>query len=59
MEGVRGAQRDPGEFRRVQNWIGPPGAEMEEATYVPPPPGEVPAALGALERYVHEDTVGT
>ena len=28
MEGVRGAQRDPGEFRRIQNWIGPPGAEV-------------------------------
>jgi Fic family protein len=56
MEGVRGAQRDPGEFRRVQNWIGPPGADIEEATYVPPPPGEIPATLGALERYVHEDT---
>jgi Fic family protein len=56
MEGVRGAQRDPGEFRRVQNWIGPPGADAEEATFVPPPPGEIPGALGALERYVHEDT---
>jgi Fic family protein len=56
MEGVRGAQRDPGEFRRVQNWIGPPGAEIGEATYLPPPPGEISGALGALERYVHEDT---
>jgi Fic family protein len=56
MEGVRGAQRDPGEFRRVQNWIGPPGADAGEATFVPPPPGEIPGALSALERYVHEDT---
>ena len=56
MEGVRGAQRDPGEFRRVQNWIGPPGAEAEEATFMPPPPGEIPGALSALERYVYEDT---
>jgi Fic family protein len=56
MEGVRGAQRDPGEFRRVQNWIGPPGADVGEAIYVPSPPGEIPEALGALERYVHEDT---
>jgi Fic family protein len=56
MEGVRGAQRDPGEFRRVQNWIGPPGADIGEATYVPPPPGEISAALGALEHYVHQDT---
>lgn len=56
MEGVRGAQRDPGEFRRIQNWIGPPGAGMEDATYVPPPLAEIPQALGALERYIHEDT---
>ena len=56
MEGVRGAQRDPGEFRRVQNWIGPPGAEIGEATHVPPPPGEISGALSALEHYVHEDT---
>ena len=56
MEGVRGVQRDPGDFRRIQNWIGPPGAEIGEATYVPPPPGEIPATLGALESYVYEDT---
>ena len=56
MEGVRGAQRDPGEFRRIQNWIGPPGAEVGEATFVPPPPMEISGALGALERYIHEQT---
>ncbi len=56
MEGARGAHRDPGEFRRIQNWIGPPGAEIGEATYVPPPPGEISAALDALERYIHQDT---
>lgn len=56
MEGGRGAQRDPGEFRRVQNWIGLPGAQMEEATYVPPPPAEIPTALSALERYIHQRT---
>lgn len=56
MEGVRGAQRDPGEFRRVQNWIGPPGADVEDATYLPPPPAEIPTALSTLERYIHQDT---
>lgn len=56
MEGVRGERRDPGEFRRIQNWIGPPGADMQDATYMPPPPAEIPAALSALERYVHQDT---
>ena len=56
MEAVRGQQRDAGEVRRVQNWIGPPGAPLDEATYVPPPPAEIPAALSALERYIHGDT---
>src|SRR5215210_5620422 len=56
MEGVRGQQRDPGEFRRILNWIGPPGARLEEATYVPPPPAEIPAALSELEHYIHGDT---
>jgi Fic family protein len=56
MEGVRGAQRDPGEFRRILNWIGPPGARLEEATYVPPPPDKIPTAVSALERYIHDAT---
>jgi len=56
MEGVRGQQRDPGEFRRVLNWIGPPGARLEEATYVPPPPAEISTALSELELYIHGDT---
>jgi Fic family protein len=56
MEGVRGQQRDPGEFRRILNWIGPPGAGLEEATYIPPPPTEIPTALSELERYIHGDT---
>ncbi len=56
MEGVWGAQRDPGEFRRIQNWIGPPGAEVEEAAFVPPPPMEISGALAALEQYIHEQT---
>jgi Fic family protein len=56
MEGVRGQQRDPGEFRRILNWIGPPGAPLERARYVPPPPAEIPTALSSLERYIHGDT---
>lgn len=54
MSGVRGQNRQPGEFRRSQNWIGPPGAERRDATYVPPPPGdELNAAITALERFIH------
>ena len=55
MTGVRGANRAPGEFRRVQNYIGPPGAGLEEATYVPPPPNDVLPLLDRLEKYVHSD----
>src|SRR3989449_5082454 len=38
MAGVPGDYATPGEFRRTQNWIGPPGAMLANATYVPPPP---------------------
>lgn len=38
MDGVRGRDKNPGRFRITQNWIGPKGCAIEEATYVPPPP---------------------
>lgn len=53
LTGVRGARLTPGELRRSQNWIGPGGCTLSEATFVPPPPAEVPAALGALEEFLH------
>ena len=55
LHGVRGAHRSPGELRRSQNWIGPSGCTIQEATFVPPPPQEVPGLLGDLELYVHSD----
>ena len=54
MEGVRGEHQTPGEFRRSQNWIGPPGCTLNEATFVPPPVPEMHQALGALEEYLHQ-----
>ena len=45
MRGVRGDVATPGEFRRSQNWIGPPGCTLNDATYVPPPPTELMACL--------------
>jgi Fic family protein len=54
MEGVRGGQATPGEFRRIQNWIGPPGSSLANATYVPPPPGDMMEALDGLERFFHD-----
>jgi Fic family protein len=51
MKGVRGAEKEPGEIRRSQNWIG--GTRPGNAVYVPPPPNEVPRLLGELEHYLH------
>jgi len=53
LEGTRGAHRDPGEFRRSQNWIGPPGASLNEAIYIPPPPDMVLSTMGELEKFLH------
>jgi Fic family protein len=53
MEGVRGDQLTPGEFRRSQNWIGPPGSTIQTATLVPPPANEMNQALDALEKFIH------
>ena len=53
LEGARGSERSLGEFKRSQNWIGPPGCTLNEASYVPPPPHEALEAMGALERYFH------
>jgi Fic family protein len=55
MEGVRGEQSAPGQIRRVQNWIGPKGCLLSEATYVPPPVPEMEQALYAWEKYYHSN----
>jgi Fic family protein len=54
LEGVRGSGKDPGEFRRTQNWIGARGALLADAAYVPPPPAELMAALGDFEKFLNE-----
>ena len=53
MQNVRGDYATPGEFRRTQNWIGATGSSLENATYVPPPPTEMMAALSAWEKFLH------
>jgi len=55
MRGVRGEHSTPGEFRRSQNWIGPPGCLLNDATYVPPSLEEMPACLDALEHFLHAE----
>ena len=57
MRGVRGDSARPGEFRRVQNWIGGPGSSLAEAIYVPPPPTELAGCLADLERYLHDESL--
>jgi len=53
MTGVRGEHQTPGEFRRSQNWIGPPNTLLVDATFVPPPVMEMNLCLGELEAYLH------
>lgn len=55
MRGVRGDVARPGEFRTTQNWIGPAGATLMEATYVPPPVPDMAEALDAFEKYLHAE----
>lgn len=52
LDGVRGANRQPGEFRKVQNWIGAPGSRPADARFVPPPPDELSTCLDQLEKYL-------
>jgi Fic family protein len=56
LEGVRGSHLTPGELRTSQNWIGPSGCTLNEATFVPPPAHEVAEHLSELERFLHSDT---
>jgi len=57
MHGVRGDTMTPGEFRRSQNWIGPPGCTLADAAFVPPPVAEMTQALRDFEKYLHEPPV--
>ena len=52
LQSGRGEKKDPGEFRRSQNWIG--GTRPGNALFVPPPVSELEACLDAFERFIHE-----
>ena len=54
MKGVRGQYMTPGEFRKSQNWIDPPGCSLNEATFVPPPVHEMNQVLSDLEKFIHD-----
>lgn len=58
MEGVRGQEKSPGEFRYSQNWIGGQGSTLRNARYIPPNPEDMIDAMSDLEKYMNsEDTL--
>lgn len=57
MKGVHGVHVTPGEFRKSQNWIGPAGCTLANASYVPPPPDELMNCLGLWEKFLHDQSL--
>ena len=55
MSGVRGQEKNPGEFRRSQNWIGPAGCALKDARYIPPNVEDMNEAMSDLEKYINEE----
>ena len=55
MEGVRGQEKYPGEFRRSQNWIGGQGSSLKTARYIPPSPEDMEIAISDLEKYINAE----
>lgn len=55
MQNARGSDKNPGEFRRSQNWIGGQGSTISTAKYIPPCPDDMTEAISDLEKFIHED----
>lgn len=55
LSNVRGDEKMPGEFRKSQNWIGPAGSTLNNASYIPPALDIMDSCLSELEKYIHED----
>ena len=55
MTGVRGQEKNPGEFRTSQNWIGGHGSTLKNARYIPPSPEDMKSAMSDLEKYIHSN----
>ncbi|MBL7007081.1 MAG: Fic family protein, partial [Spirochaetia bacterium] len=53
MEGGRGQEKSPGEFRTSQNWIGGEGVSLKRARFTPPHPDDLAAAMTDLEKYIN------
>lgn len=54
LNSVRGNEKEPGKIRTIQNWLGPKGCSIEEATFIPPIPEEVPLLLDNLYNYMND-----
>ena len=59
LKGVRSQNRAPGEYRMIQNWIGPAGCTEDEARFVPMSPAEVDEGMSAWEKYLHSEQPDT
>ena len=55
LESVRGQEKNPGEFRYSQNWIGGQGSTLKNARYIPPNPEDMLTAMSDLEKYINSD----
>ena len=55
MSGIRGQEKNPGEFRTSQNWIGAAGSTLKNAKYIPPNPADMIDAMSDLEKYINSD----
>ncbi len=59
LKGVRGRHSDPGNYRRTQNWIGPPGCKQSEARFVPLSASELSEGMSGWEKYIQSDQLDT
>jgi Fic family protein len=55
LQGVRGQKKQPGEFRKSQNWIG--GATISDARFIPPVHSTIPELMGDIEKFLHNDEI--
>ena len=56
MQGLKGDNKSPGEFRTTQNWIGPVGSTIKTAKFVPPNPENLKFSMNELEKFIHENS---